>query len=1564
MLLLVPSARAQSEPTLTNTADRATHGMEARIVQVRAITVRPERAAWRFVEDAAAPAVAFVAHTAPGMSRPNAVFDLAVWTASRADGAESPGDYAAVSRRVRFKPGDFAAAGNVWIARKEVALSIVDDGVVEGIETLDLKVRLGRSLGLPTRIRLRQADGSACTPTPCAVSVTIADSQVGSSLTITADRATYGMEVDNVVFTVTRTGMSDSEITAGVTLVQDDTYLPAGRLQWTIRIPPDQTTATHTIYGEFFTGGATRSGDLTAMLMPAPGIEVGDPITVRMVVLDPAITVRSERAAWRFVEDDAAPAVAFVARTAPGLPRPNTVFDVAISTASRRDGAESPGDYAAVSQMVRFEPVDFAAAGGEWEARKEVALSIVDDGEVEGDETLDLKLERSPGLPARIRLRQADGSACGPIPCAVPVTIADPQVGPALTITAERDTYGLGTDNVVFTLTRTGMSASEITGSVTLMQDDTYVPADSLQWTFQIPSEQTTATLTLSGTLFTGGAAQSGDLTATLEPGDGYTVGTPGLATVRMIVLDPAIVVQPEEASYRFVEDDAAAAVAFVARTAPGLPRPNAAFLVSISSEDRPDGATAPDDYASVARTVTFEPADFAAAGSEWEARKEVAVPIVDDGVVEGDEAFDLELGRSPGLPHRISIRHADGSFCPEGGCTVPVTIAANDGPALSRIEISPVPPEASDDHGPVYRMDDFIALSDGAVHGRGAPLTFTLNLATEVTVTGAPELVLDIYDRERRARYTGGSGTRQLTFTWTVAKGDNDPDGLEFRFLDLNGGTIRDGEGRDLLPETIAAQHFAQHRVRGGLHAMRLEVSGLAREGEPFEIRVIRDGGYDEVAVAIVGVTDSALPHIPQLYSPALNGPGVRQFDFHDGEPSEPGVRTSTRTVMPLGDGVADESRSLTVQLAITDAGIYLHMGHRIRAWYLAEEPLEVTVPVIDTGQPLAEAGLRVHETSVREAPGAKLVFRVTLSPRSEDPVTVEYRTGDDPANEPNAIAGEDYVATRGTLTFQPGEILKTVEVEVLADDHDDGFESMRLVLSNAQGARIDKAAAIGVIRNTGPIPQAWLARFGRTVADQVLDAVENRMRGAQQPGIEMTLAGQSVGGQGLAHASDAAAGPHVWLKGGEDPAWRNRVGLNSLASREAAPGDLLSGTSFAFTAEARGGDYVSLWGRGAVTRFDGREDNLTLDGEVASAMVGADWSRDAWTAGLIVSHSVAEGGYVGNSEGEVKATFTGLFPWGRLALSERTDAWGAAGYGRGELTVTPKKPGTDEDGATIRTDLDLRMAAAGLRGMLVEGGPDALTLTGKTDALIVQTASDAARGSDGGNLAAARASVTRLRLGLEGSRPIELGGSATLTPSVEIGVRHDGGDAETGFGIDMGVGIAWSVPKHGLEMELRGRGLLTHETKGFRESGLSGSLAWNPTLSSERGPRLTLTQSVGGTAAGGADALLARGTLAGLAANSGSGVDDNGELRGRRLEAKFGYGFVVNDDRFASIPEIGVGLSETGRDFSLSWRLARNKAGGPGALQLSAEARWHETDGGNGASGYGIGVRFSARW
>ena len=382
----------------------------------------------------------------------------------------------------------------------------------------------------------------------------------------------------------------------------------------------------------------------------------------------------------------------------------------------------------------------------------------------------------------------------------------------------------------------------------------------------------------------------------------------------------------------------------------------------------------------------------------------------------------------------------------------------------------------------------------------------------------------------------------------------------------------------------------------------------------------------------------------------------------------------------------------------------------------------------------------------------------------------------------------------------------------------------------------------------------------------------------------------------------------------------------------------DLLPGSSFSLTAETGGKGLVSVWGRGAATGFSSREDDVSFDGEVASGLLGADWTRGDWTAGLAVSHSRGDGAYRGEGDGTVSATLTGLWPWVGHSLGERLSVWGVAGYGDGSLTLEPRA----EDGTrakAIRADLDLWMAAVGLRGVALDGGDDGVSLAVKTDAMIARTASDAVSGA-GGNLAAAEAEVTRLRLGLEGSRPFPLADGSTLTPSMEIGLRRDGGDAETGFGADIGAGIAWTDPESGLGAELRGRGLLVHEAKRYRERGLSGSFAWDP-VTGERGPRLSLTQTVGAPAHGGTGPLPGRTTLAGLAAN------DNGNgLHHRRLEARFGYGFGAFGDRFTATPEIAVGLSNTARDYSLGWRLAGDDGTPDGnALELAVEVRRRES-------------------
>ena len=590
--------------------------------------------------------------------------------------------------------------------------------------------------------------------------------------------------------------------------------------------------------------------------------------------------------------------------------------------------------------------------------------------------------------------------------------------------------------------------------------------------------------------------------------------------------------------------------------------------------------------------------------------------------------------------------------------------------------------------------------------------------------------------------------------------------------------------------------------------------------------------------------------------------------------------------------------------------------------------------------------AAFSVADAEVDEAEGATLDFAVTLNRAREEATIVHYATADG-----TATAGEDYTAAAAALIFHPGQTRRVVAVTVHDDAHDEGNETLTLTLSNPVGARIDDASATGTIKNTDAMPKAWLGRFGRTVAEQVLEAVEGRLAASRAPGVEVTVAGARMGGSGAREEAEARAD---WLQDEareqDDPRRRSRA----VTQRE-----LLTGSSFALTGEPGGGGngVAALWGRGAVTRFDGRAQtgngDLTLDGEVASGMLGADGTRGPWTVGLLLSHFRGSGSYRGASAGKVESVLTGAFPYGRYALNRRLSVWGAAGYGAGWLTLTP------EGQKPIGTDVDLMMGAVGLRGVAVEAPAEGgVELALKSDALAVRTASKAVRGGGvgGGNLAAATADVTRLRLGLEGTwRGLTLGGG-TLAPRLEVGVRHDGGAAETGFGVDVGGGLAWSDPKHGLSAELRARGLLTYESRGFRDRGVSGALTWEPGQGTGRGPKLTLTQTVGGSASGGADALLSRGTLAGLAAND-DGADD---LRRRRLEIDFDYGFSAFDDRFTWTPQIGVGLSDTGRDYRLGWRLTRDG----GSLELSLDATRRESVTDNDTPEHGVGLRLTARW
>lgn len=496
--------------------------------------------------------------------------------------------------------------------------------------------------------------------------------------------------------------------------------------------------------------------------------------------------------------------------------------------------------------------------------------------------------------------------------------------------------------------------------------------------------------------------------------------------------------------------------------------------------------------------------------------------------------------------------------------------------------------------------------------------------------------------------------------------------------------------------------------------------------------------------------------------------------------------------------------------------------------------------------------------------------------------------------------------------------------------------------------------------------MPSVWIARFGRTVAEQAIEAVQQRIRAPRTPGSNLQFAGRSLNvfgsngdskgerdkpvlafndSQDLQHdpTQDSELSLTDWLQGEtEEEAKTAFLGSSRTAS------ELLSGASFALVGGEPGQELYTLWGRATQSRFDGREEDLSLDGEVSSVLLGADWMRGPAMAGLIVSHSEGDGGYQGDlDQGSVSSDLVGLYPWGRYQFSDRLSMWGMAGYGQGTLRLTL-------DGeATMRTDLDLVMAGAGLRGELLHP-PDSggYTLAIKTDALGVRTSTDRTEG-----LNSAEADVSRLRLALEGSRAFTLESSAVLTPSLEIGLRHDGGDAESGFGADVGAGITWMDEEYGFQAELHARGLLTHEASGFEEESLSVSLAWDPKPSSALGPRLTLVQTLGGPATGGAEALLNRNTLENLV----SDTDDTDHAR--QLELRLGYGYGASHGLTAT-PELALALSPQRRQYRASWKL-HLAPGRQGALELQFDVRRTESTEGEPAREpeHTLGLRLDAR-
>ena len=1134
--------------------------------------------------------------------------------------------------------------------------------------------------------------------------------------------------------------------------------------------------------------------------------------------------------------------------------------------------------------------------------------------------------------------------------------------------------------DAVFTLTASPAPAADLAVSVTVAADgDWGITAGSR--TVTIPTSGS-ATLTLA-TAGDDADEPDGSVSVTVAAGTGYTVGSSASGTVSVrddddaappvAAVDPALV-----AEVRAMAEQTQHGAAHVKRWR--------RVLVAFGVEEYPgltpttlaEAKANAQKYSSPLWPRIAEALEKLAAAQQdqdqpQQQTPEIAVTANAAAVTEGGDAvFTLTATPAPAADLAVSVTVAtDGDWGVAAGTqtvTIPttgsatltlatagddadepdgsVTVTVADGSGYTVGSAGSGTVAVRDDDDPALPVVTLAAGTSPVTEGGDAVFTLTASPAPAADLAVSVSVAADgdwgvTAGTQTVTIPTTGSATLTLATTDDAA---DEPDGSVTATVQAGSGYTVGSAGSgtvavsddDLPPPVVTIAAKAASVAEGGDAVFTLTVDRAADADLTVTLAVSETGDGDHVAAADEGPATLAIPK---------------------------GATEAAFTLATVNDDVDEPDGAVTV--AVTAC-----------AGCTVGDPASASVEVTDDDA-AALPVLSVGDATLTEGVEWLMPFTVRLSAAAPETVTVRVDTRD---STPVSATRRDYWPVKGrTVTFRPGETERTVTVLVYDDYHDEGPETFEVVLSDARGAAIGDGVAVGTIVNDDPLPGAWLARFGRTVAEQALDGIAARMAAPRTAGMQGSIAGQALAfGGGAADGVDLSRSP-----GPVSPGSLSGAGFGQEAqARGMTMREVLQGSSFSLTGEAdSSGGTLAFWGGtpgsgGLVSgsRFAGDPGSgsgaggtaVSLHGETATALLGTDYARGRWLVGFALSETRAEGGYAGEGgsggpdcsglpaeacavaaragDGEIAASLTATVPYAALAVTDRLRLWGAAGQGAGDVTV---KTGSGE---SLSADTAWSMAAAGLRGDLLapsSGGTGPL-LSLTSDALWVRTSSEKTHG-----LAASESDVSRLRVGLEGSWGVVLENGGAVTPKLELGARHDGGDAETGFGVELGGGLEWTDPGVGLSLDLSGRTLVAHDDGGLEDRGVSAQLSFDPAPSSGRGLSLGLGQDWGGRASGGLDALFAPEPL-----------EDRGEGNSEavsRWSMEAAYGLPAFGGRFTGSPYMGFGLAAGARDYSLGWRLAPEAAGAPD-LSFGLHATLRESDA--AAPEHTVGVELTARW
>ena len=834
------------------------------------------------------------------------------------------------------------------------------------------------------------------------------------------------------------------------------------------------------------------------------------------------------------------------------------------------------------------------------------------------------------------------------------------------------------------------------------------------------------------------------------------------------------------------------------------------------------------------------------------------------------------------------------------------------------------------DESSMLFSIDDRgrITVNEGAELDHEATPTFTITVTVTDEINDVPhDILISLIDESEPPRMPSTPvvsvlSDQSLMVSWTVADEVGKPPIVAFDIQIQEEGTT----------EWIDAQFEEE-----GTSAV---VTGLAAS-TTYEVRVraSNDEGDSDWSASASGTTNKE-----------------NRAPIFDSPPSSLSVAENIANGSELGTVSATDAESdpLTYSLDsasdevfdIDDNGV-IALGPEATLDFETKSSYALTVTVTD-GRAVATHSLAIEVTDVDEAPGKPLppvLSTPSVSPRSslaaswQAPLNsgpeiidydVEYRDSGSSAWTDAVFIGID---TNTTITGLASGT--TYEVRVRATNEE------------GTGAWSDAAShqvAGLTVAETNPIAKAWLARFGRTVTDEANNAIAIRRESPTTSQNDVTVAGHSLmsfaahrdhftGQYGGRFNEERTTQASVPLEINPHDGFFDALAVGQDIGSASRPfySDAVSNTSFNLSVNSTGSGpgSTAVWGKGGVSNFEGRDGELSLNGTVKTGFLAADYSSNGrldsnpsrWQLGIALGHAQGTGDFENSDvNGNIETRLTGLFPYGTVWVNERLSFWTTVGYGSGELTLAP-------DGFTaLTTDVSMTTGSFGVRRDVSQRNADnGILIAVKSDARFTQTASEAASNS-GISLASVDAAAWLARLGVEGSRSVAFADGSTLTPLLEIALRFDGGDAETGYGADFGGGFSFTDSSRKARIDLRGRGLLTHDAPDFKEWGMSASFLWDPQPQNHGGFSLSLTQSLGASPSVGMDALWSRETFAQLGTNGrrdrSTRVDQDFETN-RVLEGEISYALPVSKSGLLSSPYLGFGVSEIGRDWRVGWRL-----------------------------------------